>query len=90
MEGTVGYSTRGSITDFTPDNDVNTLYISANDGYTFDELLERAKAHFGQDISMEELNIRAEKIHTHYIYYDRYDPGDWTNYIVIERVCETV
>ena len=82
----MGYSQRGQITDFTPDNDANTLYIYANDGDTLAELLERAKAHFGQDISLEELNIRAEKIHTRCIYYDLHDASDWDNYIVIERV----
>lgn len=72
------------ITDYTPDNDENTLYI-LDTRMSILDLIERVKDYFGQDVNLDTLNIRSEKIHTRCIYYDLHDSSDWDDYIVIER-----
>jgi hypothetical protein len=76
----MGYHKQGNITSFTPDNDANTLYLQGD--YQLDELLSAITDHFG-NVPLENLTIRSEYIHTDSITYDRYDPGDYTNYIVV-------
>jgi hypothetical protein len=85
----MGYGTRdGSwghrIPTFKPDNTDDTLYIEA-DWMTvrLDDLLVRVKEYFGEDVNLENITISAEHIHTDCLGYDRYDRGDYTNYIVI-------
>ena len=73
------------ITDFWPDDDENTLYLST--GFlTMADLLEHAKDQFGEDVKPENIEVSAEKIHTHCIYYDLYDAGDYTNFIVLKKI----
>lgn len=73
------------IRDFTPDNDVNTLYVRAdNNSLPLLELIDRINDHFGP-IDHSTLTIEAEYIHTECLGYDRYDSGDYTNYIVVRR-----
>jgi hypothetical protein len=33
---------------------------------------------------MEDIEVTSEKIHTHCIYYDLYDAGDYTDFIVLK------
>lgn len=74
---------------YTPVNDENTLFISANDvAVDFDEIRDQINAHFGRFHKKAELadfTFEAQHIHTECLGYDRYDPGDWTNYLVIRR-----
>lgn len=84
----MGYSTRPgtSIRDFQPDNDADTLYIQADyKELPLSEILDRARAHFGADVSLEDLTIGAEHIHTQCLGYDRYDSGDYEEFIVLRR-----
>lgn len=80
---------------FFPENTKDKLYIRSEDGLL--DLLDRIKEHFrltDEDFNLvssysEILNnfkVSAEHIHTHCIGYDQYDSGDYTNYIVVERV----
>lgn len=83
----MGYSTRnnGQIKDFQPDNDENTLYVAGS--MTFEELSEAIIAHFG-DVTPDQITIESEYIHTSCITYDLYDPGDYTNFIIIRKTQE--
>jgi fumarate reductase subunit C len=81
----MGYSTRfgTEITDFWPDDDDTTLYL-ASGWLTLAELIQHAKGHFGEAVQMEDIEVSSEKIHTHCIYYDLYDAGDYTDFIVLK------
>lgn len=83
----MGYGTRsGTILTFTPDNDENTLYIEAHySSISLVEIADKAREHFGADLSLSEINIEAEHIHTDCLSYDRYDATDYTNYLKITR-----
>ncbi len=87
-ENVVGYKIRegekfSSITDFTPDDTDTKMYIAPWGGTTLQELIDKAQQKWpGCDVT--NLHIDSEYIHTHCIYYDRYDSGDYTNYITIE------
>ena len=81
----MGYSCRGEIEDFWPDNTETELYI-ANCGMTLLYIIDAAKEHFGTDIDLDSLEIEAKKIHTSCITYDLYDPSDYTDFIVITKI----
>lgn len=71
-----------------PEDDKGTLYISCGMSsfeIDFMDMLDRIKSHFGEEISLEELDITAEYIHTRCIGYDQFDSSDYDNYIVITR-----
>jgi len=71
-----------------PENSETILYISCGIGsYQIDflNMMDSIKSHFGEEISLEELDITAEYIHTRCIGYDLYDSSDYDNYIVITR-----
>lgn len=82
----MGYSTRngGLITDYWPDDDENTIYISEASYPTLDEIISKAREKWGQEVDFTNIVIRGEKIHTSCITYDLYDPSDYTNFVVIE------
>ena len=79
----MGYTKRDSITDFWPDDDENTIY-RASCGYSLQDLIDISKEKW-PDAELCDLEITAEKIHTHCIYYDLYDPSDYTDFIIITR-----
>ncbi len=81
----MGYTKEGSITNYWPDNTDIELYIETSSfGYTMEEIIEKARSHFGNpELGLENINIRAEYIHTRCIYYDQYDPSDYDNFLVI-------
>lgn len=82
----MGYSKEGNITNFTPDDTDDEMYINCQ--YTewdFCGIIEKAKFKWGDDITLDELYISAENIHTRCIYYDQHDPSDWDVYLVISR-----
>lgn len=82
----MGYSTPDprypSAVNYWPDNDDNTFYIAA-DEIEFKELQDRAKEYFGSRFDEDKISIGFEKIHTSCIHYDLYDPGDWTDFIIV-------
>ncbi|MNK10018.1 hypothetical protein D3C87_280290 [compost metagenome] len=84
----MGYDFRGGgiggkIKTFWPDDDADTMYV----GYatTLAEISQKAKEKWGDDVSLEDLEISADHIHTDCIGYDRYDSDDYTNFIVIAK-----
>lgn len=82
----MGYSTRnnGDIRDFWPDDDADNLYITGSP--LLDEIVERARAHFGERFDLNRIIIEPEHIHTSCLTYDQYDGSDWTNFIHISLV----
>lgn len=70
--------------DFTPDDTDKKLHIES-DMFppTLQSIVDQAKEKW-PDVAFENINISAEHIHTHALGYDRYDPSDYTNYIVLE------
>lgn len=81
----MGYGTRdGGIRTFWPDDDENTLYLDSTLFLSLQELLEKAQEKW-PGISLTEIQISAEKIHTDCLGYDLYDPIDYTDFIVLRR-----
>lgn len=75
------------IRNFTPDNTSDTLYIEAGVymTLTLGDILDKVRAHFGDDINFDDLTINAEHIHTRCLGYDLYDPSDYDEFIVITK-----
>lgn len=80
----MGHGTRdGGIQTFWPDDDDKTIYVARELGLS--DILELAKEKWGEDVDMDDINIRSEYIHTDCLTYDQYDPSDYTRFIVIEK-----
>lgn len=71
---------------YWPDNSDNKLYIASPLGCNPHELVRMCQQHFGDSVDMDKLEITAETLHTQNLSYDIYDPGDYTNFLVITRV----
>ena len=71
------------IRDFTPDDTAETLYLDSSCSWALSDLLERARQKWGEAIAVDDLSIEADYLHTHCLGYDRYDPSDYTKYLVI-------
>ena len=84
----MGYGKRdGSIQTFWPDDTENKMYIDAGwmaSGTSLQELLEKATEKW-PGISLADITISAEHIHTDCLGYDLYDPGDYTEFIILSR-----
>ena len=70
---------------FQPDNTPDVLHIASYGMLDLSSLLDQCKEHFGEDISLDDLIIAAEHIHTRCLRYDQYDGGDYDNFLVISR-----
>ena len=85
----MGYGTRdGSIRTFWPDDDENTMYIDSSPMVApicMADLLQKIYEKW-EGASLTNITIQAEKIHTDCLGYDLYDPGDYTEFIVIRRL----
>lgn len=81
----MGYSYRngGQIKDYWPDDDENTIYLSSSCD-SLQDLIELAQNKW-PGISLSEIEITSEKIHTHCLTYDLYDPGDYTDFIIFRK-----
>lgn len=81
----MGYGTRdGGITTFWPDDTDNGFYMVGDyQSVKLSEILERAKEKWGEDIDINDIGFEPEYIHTDCLYYDRYDPGDYTRFLHI-------
>jgi len=83
----MGYSTRTGtrIRDFWPDDDTNTIYITSDSSPSLADIIEQARDKWGADVSLDDIEITSEKIHTHCLGYDLYDPSDYTDFIIITK-----
>lgn len=81
----MGYTTRnnGKIKDFWPDDDENTIYLESG-GDSLQRILSLVQEKW-PGTSLEDIEITAEKIHTHCLTYDLYDAGDYTDFLIITR-----
>ena len=81
----MGYSTRnnGQIRDFTPDDTKDEFYILGS--ASMEEIMNRAKQHFGENTWLNDISIRGERIHTRCLTYDLYDPSDYDDYLIISK-----
>ena len=83
-ENIMGYSTdRRGITSFSPDNTDTELCIPCYNPISMISIIDQAKTYFGDRFDMERIEIEPRYIHTNCIGYDEYDPGDYTNYLVV-------
>lgn len=88
----MGYGTRkggigGDIRTFWPDDDENTLHIEAGfccNPPSLQELLDNAQQKW-PGTPLGQIQISAEHIHTDCIGYDRYDPSDYTDFIILKK-----
>lgn len=83
----MGYTTRPGtqIRDYWPDNTDTKIYIHCDTAApTLAEILQEIEEKWPGS-SAENIRISAEKIHTHCLGYDLYDPMDYTNFLVIEK-----
>lgn len=78
----MGYTTRGEITDFWPDDTESKIYILEGTD-SLATLIDRAKDKW-PNASLDKISIGAEKIHTNCIGYDLYDSSDYTMFLTME------
>ena len=81
----MGYYKRGNIECFEPDDTDTEMWIYGSIGYSISEIIKKAKEKW-PDVSLDDIEITSEYIHTDCLTYDLYDPGDWTHYLKIERI----
>lgn len=82
--GSLGHTIRT----FWPDDDENTLHIDGGiwgASTNLQELLGKAREKW-PDISLDQIQISAEHIHTDCLGYDCYDYSDYTNFIILKRI----
>lgn len=77
----MGYTTRNGIKAFTPDDTDVEIYLEGSASLEY--ILERMRAKWGADTMLDDVEISSEYIHTDCLGYDKYDPGDYTNYVVV-------
>lgn len=86
----MGYGTRGGglggkIQTFWPDDTDEVMHIQSGYGARLQELLEKAQEKW-PGISLDQIEISAEHIHTDCLGYDRYDAGDYSDFIILRKI----
>jgi hypothetical protein len=82
----MGYSTRsGSIRTYWPDDTDTEMYLDAEQIWTQAEIQARIDEKW-PGASAENIVIDSRKIQTDCLGYDLYDPGDYTDFIIIRRL----
>ena len=79
----MGYITTGSIKSFRPDDTENQFYIAGSS--TLGDIIDACQERWGFQVSVHDIKIEPENIHTDCISYDSYDSGDYTNFLCITR-----
>jgi len=80
----MGYTHKGSITNFWPDDTENEIYIEDTGNISLQDIIDIINKEWG-DVNIDDIYIGSEKIHTYCITYDLYDPSDYTNFITITK-----
>jgi hypothetical protein len=80
----MGYIQRpgSEITDFWPDDTETQMYWESNYSVSLARLLEKAKEKW-PNATLDNIQITSEKIQTECLYYNRYDSGDYTDFIIL-------
>ena len=73
-----------SMWNYSPDDTDDYFYLLSNSEYSLSEIIEKAKEKW-ENITLDQITIRSEYIHTRCIYYDLYDPSDYENYLIIVK-----
>ncbi len=81
----MGISKQGSITNFWPDDTDVLIHIASSGGISLSDLMRRVGDKWGEPVSLDDITITAEKIHTSCLTYDLHDPSDHTDFLVIEK-----
>lgn len=68
---------------FEPDDDDNTMHLQG--AQSLSEIIDAARAKWGEGISLDDISITPEHIHTRCLGYDKYDPADWTDFLVVTK-----
>lgn len=75
----MGYTTEkhpgGTITNYWPDDSDTEMYLTSPNSLS--DIIDAATNKW-PGIPMSDINIESEHIHTHCLYYDLYDSGDYT------------
>jgi len=79
---------RAGIRSFWPDNTADKLYIPDYAGGIGGAELWKKIQEKWPGITMEELYIASEHIHTDHLTYDLYDSSDYTNFLCITALKE--
>lgn len=79
------YTRDDGIRCFEPDDDETGMYINCNYHHTLDQMISTITEKW-PGVSMSDIWIDAIHVHTDCLGCDRYDPTDYTNYIVIRRM----
>lgn len=81
----MGYGKRdGTIRTFWPDDTDKQFHLAA--GTSLSTIMEKVKEKWGQDVDFENIDVTGEHIHTDCLGYDSYDPGDYTDFVVVTLV----
>lgn len=84
------YKNHSGLKSFEPDNTYTKFYLNAScHSFELQDIIDKCKEKWGQDISLSNIHISAEYIHTDCIGFDEYDPSDYTNYLVITYKSES-
>lgn len=77
----MGYSYRGEIKSFWPDDTDTEFYIT--NGATFADILDRIMKKWGPAVVLDNVTITPEHIHTECLTYDLHDPNDYTDFLKV-------
>lgn len=87
----MGYSERkhshGTIKTYWPDDTEDTVYLTSDSQHSLAAIIELCKEKW-PDADFNDLLFESEKIHTDCLGYDLYDPGDYTDFIIIRRAAK--
>ena len=71
------------IRDYWPDDTETCFHLVSSCSNSLQDIIDRAKDKWGEDIDLDNISITSEKIHTHCLGYDQYDPSDYTDFIIV-------
>ena len=72
---------------YWPENTQDTLYLDSFAPTTLEYILMVSRRHFmNENLTMEDVDVSIEHIHTACVGYDQYVSSDYTNFFVITLV----
>lgn len=81
----MGYTTQGSIENYWPDDDDNTVYIPGDSGDISLESIILIIRDKWPNTKFDGITISSENIHTTCLTYDLYDSSDYTQFVIIRK-----
>ena len=71
---------------YEPDDGENYFYLIQGCGWSISDIIDEARKRWGVSLSLDDIKIEGEDIHTDCLGYDCYDSSDWTMYLCITRI----